>query len=80
MWQDYVFTSGGLFFFCSLIPMLRNPATQVPRTSSVGTAAFLFLFAISFASLGHWMSACTQTLVALGWTGLAIWRPLKARN
>lgn len=80
IWQEYVFALGGLFFASALVPMLKSKETQVPRKSSVGTAAFLFLFVFAFASLGQWLSAGTQALVALGWTGLAIWRPVKARS
>ena len=78
MWQDYVYTVGGLFFSFAVLRMVRDPHTQVPRSSSIPTSALLMLYAFTNYSLGLHFSALVQALVASMWAGVAIWRPIRA--
>lgn len=77
MWQDYVFTTGGLFFVWSQTMMLRNPRTSVPRASSVPTASVLWAFAATHASLGFYWAAVSTCVGAALWTCTAVFRPAR---
>ncbi len=74
MWQDYVFASGGAFFAAATIPMLRNRDTVIPRSSSVPTALFLWVFVVTHYSLDLYWASATESLSASMWTALVFLR------
>lgn len=74
MWQDNIFLLGNLLFATTLIPLLTNPKTYVPRKTSATTAAILYTYAATFATLSLPLSTAASTLTALLWTIVAIKR------
>lgn len=74
MWQDYAFAIGGAFFAVCLIPTLTSPEARVPRRTSIPTAAFLGVFVAAHASLGFYWAASMETISALSWAAVAVWK------
>lgn len=74
IWQDLVFTLGGLLLAVLLLPMVRDPDAAAPRTTSVPTAGVLYAFAATFTTMGLYASAVTNTATALCWTFIALKR------
>lgn len=77
IWQDFVFTTGSLFFTLALLPTLFNKQAQVPRWTSVTKVVFLTTFVVAYASLGFVFSAWTTIVLVLTWTAVALWRPVR---
>lgn len=71
IWQDLVFTVGGLLLALLLIPMIRDPDAAAPRTTSIPTAVVLYVFGVAFLTLGLYGSAAMNTMTALCWTFIA---------
>lgn len=71
MWQDFVFTAGSLIFAVALWPSVRS-IHKPALASSIMTATVLFLFAITYTTLGLTFSAITTMVTASMWTTLAI--------
>ena len=70
MWQDYVLAVGVFIFSLALIPTIRS--NQKPALStSVLTSIVLFVFAITYASLGLWLAVVAQFVGAFVWSVLA---------
>ncbi len=72
-WQDFVFSIGSWIFVISLIPTIRESQKPALATSLV-TAIVLVFFAISYLSLGLWMSAVAVFATDIGWSILAYQR------
>lgn len=66
MWQDYVFTTGQLFFMIALVPTIRG--AQKPETStSLLNTTVLLVFAATHFSLQLWFASVTTLIVAGQW-------------
>lgn len=74
IWQDAVFAAGGLLLALLLLPMLRDPDAAAPRTTSIPTAGVLYVFVITYLTMGLHASAAMNTLSALCWTFIALKR------
>jgi hypothetical protein len=74
-WQDAVIFFCNIFFTLTLIPMLVNRNTKVPRYSSVPTAIALSVMSVTFATLALAWSAAICGINGLLWFGVAILRP-----
>ena len=77
-WQDAVISLSNIFFSVTIVLMLLNPSTQVPRTSSIPTATALSAMAITFGTLALLYSAVICGLNGLLWFAIAIWRPTRS--
>lgn len=77
-WQDVVFGLGGVFFALSLLPTLRNPRAAVPVTTSVPTAAILWLYVVAEWTLGLHLAAIGGFFSAGGWSLIAFLRRVDA--
>jgi len=72
-WQDAVFSTGGAFFCMALLPILKSKEARLPRTSSIPTAVFIGLFAVTHYSLGLYWATFTEACSAGCWAYIA-WR------
>ncbi len=71
VWQDIVFFVGQWVFIIALIPTLR--AKEKPQIStSLVTSATLFVFAVTYFTLGLWLSAIVAALISIAWLTLAV--------
>lgn len=75
-WQDIYFAVAGLIYSAVLIPSIRNPRTEIPRRSSVLTAAILSASVLVYASLGMWLASASTLIGAGVWAFLARYRAL----
>lgn len=73
IWQDLVYTLGGVVFSASLLPTVLNPASKIPRKTSVPTALILAVYVPTALSLGLVVSACVTATTAAAWAFIA-WR------
>lgn len=73
-WQDIGFMLGGIVFFLTLLPTLLDEESAVPRTTSVPTAATLWLFTILYVSMGFWLSVIVNALTAAVWSLIAVFK------
>lgn len=75
MWQDYVFAIGNWVFVIAMIPTIRNPH-KPPLSASVTTAVTIFVFAITFWTLGMYASVITSSALCGAWSVVAYqkWR------
>lgn len=75
LWQDFIFTIGSLVFALALLPSVLGPHKPA-LASSVMTGSVLFIFAVTYITLGLIFSAISVCLTAIMWTILAIqkWR------
>jgi len=76
-WQDLVLAGLNVVFLAALIPSLVNRATRISRTTSVPTAAAVWVQGAAFATLGLWWTAAGSFLIAVAWTFLAVFRPTR---
>jgi hypothetical protein len=79
MWQDFVFTFGSIGFTIALIPALRSKQ-KPPVSSSLLTGTFLLIFALTYVTLGLWLSVIFGTILALTWLTLALQAYLTGRT
>ena len=75
MWQDYVIGIGAFFFILTLIPSITSKNKPDIKTS-VPTAIILYVFSLSYVTLGLWLAASTTFGTALGWSILS-WQKYK---
>lgn len=72
--QDIIFAAGGLVFAPSLIFTLAKQHKEHKRLMSLGTsiptAAVLWVFALTFISIGYYYTAITEIASAIIWTML----------
>jgi hypothetical protein len=66
MWQDAVFSAGTVIFILALLPTLLGPNKPSPITS-VLTGAILICFAITYVTLGLWLSGSVAFINAIVW-------------
>jgi len=69
-WQDLVFSIGSWIFIIALIPTIRGKQKPEFSTSLV-TAIILFIFAITYLTLGLLISAISTVGTSTGWFILA---------
>ena len=77
MWQDYVFAAGGLTFAATLIPTIRNPQSEVPRSTSLLTTIMLLVFAYAHKTIGLDWAATANMLTATAWAFIFAYRPIR---
>ncbi len=66
LWQDVVIMISCFGFALALIPSIRSK--QKPARSSCALTVFLLLLcAVSFATLGLWLSFSAEMLATLAW-------------
>lgn len=65
-WQDAVFTAGSIVFLIALIPTILGPSKPAASTSAM-TGTVLLLFAVTYLTLGLYLSAVTTSLTAAAW-------------
>ena len=70
LWQDYVFTIGGIIFVIALIPSITGK-DKPALASSILTGVVLLAFSATYISLSLWYSALTVSLTAVCWFTLA---------
>lgn len=75
-WQSNVLAVVQLAFVMALLPTLANRRARVPRSSSVVTAAGLWIVAAVYVSLGLWTAVAMACLSAAAWTFIALQRAL----
>lgn len=73
IWQDWVFTTGTLFFTVALIPTAIDERTIMPRYKSAPTAFWLAIFAVTQWTLGMRVAPICEVLCAACWAFIA-WR------
>lgn len=76
MWQDYVLTAGSVVFIVALLPAVFSDA-KPPKTTSLMTAAVLYVFALTDVSLHLYLTAAITFLTAATWTILAAQKRLE---
>lgn len=76
-WQSDVIAGVQLVFAVALWPTLANRQAQVPRRTSVTTAAGLWVIAAVYVSLALWSAVAMAAVSASAWTFVAIARPLR---
>lgn len=74
MWQDIIIAVGNVALAGVLLPTVADSAAAVPRWTSVPTAAVLYTFAATFATMGLTLSAIAALLSAILWSAIALWR------
>ena len=79
MIQDWYFGMAGLLYSVVLVPTMRDPKSEVPRTTSVLTAATLSCSALAYATLGMWWASASCVIGASTWAFLARYRPIRPR-
>lgn len=72
-WQDLVFGAGSLVFVVALLPSVFSKHKPALSTS-VLTALVLYTFAVTYFTLGFYISAAITLTTALVWTILAVQR------
>lgn len=70
MWQDIVFTVGGVLFFFALLPTLIGKNKPALGTSLV-TGVLLFMFALTYMSMGMIFSSLATGLTSASWITIA---------
>lgn len=65
-WQDLVFSVGGLVFIFTLIPMIREK-TKIPFKTGAINAFVLWVYAMTFLTMGLEWSAWVAILTAFMW-------------
>lgn len=70
-WQDAVIAICQMSFVVALIPAIRA-AEKPPVRTSAPTALALVSLALTFATLGLWLSVVTSVLSAMAWGVLAV--------
>jgi hypothetical protein len=73
-WQDIVLGTGSTFFTLALIPTLMDPDASVPLWTSIPTAAFLYIFAVTKWTLRLKLAMLAETTTATAWVLVAILR------
>jgi len=78
LWQDWVFSVGTWVFAIALVPAIRAKE-KPPLKTSIPTAFFLYLFAVTYFTLSLRLSAFSSFLTATAWSVLALqkYRQLK---
>jgi hypothetical protein len=79
LWQDYVFTIGGIIFILALIPSITGK-DKPALTSSLSTGIVLVIYAVTYITLSLWYSALTISLTALCWFILAFQKYRQVNN
>lgn len=74
IWQDFLFTTGSVYFAASLIPTCLDERTTMPRYKSLPTALFLLAFAYGQFTLGMVVAPVTEVVCALCWGFIALRR------
>ena len=69
-WQDFVFTAGSFILCLTMIPMLRA-AVPPPWRSSVPIALILYVFTLTYLSLGFVIAPVVEGIQATAWAWLA---------
>lgn len=65
-------------FGAMLLPTILSPFARVPRSSSVPTAIGLWIMTGTFYAMGSlWLASLGTAICALGWTIVAVLRPLR---
>jgi hypothetical protein len=72
-WQDLLLTAGSLFFTLALLPTIYDHTARVPRFTSVPTALWLVVFAITQWTLGLRLAPACELVCAGCWSFIA-WR------
>ena len=70
MWQDLVFTVGGGMFFLALLPTLLGKNKPALSTSLL-TGGILFVFALTYMTMGMLFSAVATGLTSATWLTIA---------
>lgn len=66
---------GGFLFNLIALPTLLNPDAGIPRIQSVlSAAALLFFFTIPYLWMGFYFPALANTIGAIVWTTIAVYR------
>ena len=65
-WQDVILTAGSIVFLLALIPTIVGPSKPAASTSAI-TGSVLLLFALTYLTLGLYLSAVTTSLTGAAW-------------
>ena len=69
MWQDLVFSIGGLLFAFALIPSIIDKWGKPSLTTSLMTAVVLSVYVPAMYTLGlYWSTFCTALTASAWWT------------
>jgi hypothetical protein len=71
MWQDLIFCIGSILFIVGLIPSVRGKQ-KPPKSTCVITGLTLLTFAITYATLGLWLSFITTLITSTMWLVLLV--------
>jgi len=77
MWQDWTFMIGGLVFASTLIPTIRNPLSEVPRTTSALTGIMLVIFGVTHFTVELPLAGIANLMTAAAWAFIFALRPIR---
>ena len=72
-WQDWVLSIGGFVLLASLMPTVIGPHKPA-LTTSIMSATIIFIFGVTLATLGLWLTAVANVGNSIAWTVLAVQR------
>lgn len=78
-WQDIVLMMGNIVFVFSLFPSILTKDKPSVWTSGISTV-ILYLFVVTYHSLGLWGSAIATLAVGICWNILAVQKFFSNRN
>ena len=73
-WQDWVFGVGSTFFTLALVPTLLDEGSSVPLWTSIPTAVFLYIFAVTKWTLKLRLATLAEATTGTAWVLVAIFR------
>jgi len=71
IWQDVVISVGVFVLMVALIPSLRSK-NKPAKTTSLLTGVILTVYFVCFATLGLWLAAISELVLAIMWFALSI--------
>lgn len=78
--QDVVLTTVGFVFMLTLVPLVISKRTAVSRLVSVPTSLGLLATAITYMTMGLWVSAAMSTITSGLWWAVAAYRTVPRKE
>jgi hypothetical protein len=71
MWQDYVIATALVAFTLTTIPMIRS-RVRLPLATTLTMVVGAAALALTYVTLGLWLSVAVETVALLGWAILLV--------
>jgi hypothetical protein len=71
MWQDYVIAVVLIAFTLTTIPMIRSKV-RLPLATTLTMVVGAAALALTYVTLGLWLSVAVETVALLGWAILLV--------